>query len=86
MIRGFVNYGDEKRTHAISVGDPQGVHYSYDLTRGSLLKVWKGGFADVTEMWEGRGIDQLLMPQEMSVELNDHIIASPLTNEASPYH
>jgi len=85
MIRGFVNYGDEKRTHTISVGDPQGVHYSYDLTRGSLLKVWKGGFADVTEMWEGRGIDQLLMPQEMSVELNDHIIASPLTSEASPY-
>ena len=85
MIRSFVNYKDEKRTHVISVGDPQGVHYSYDLTRGSLLKVWKGGFADVTEMWEGRGIDQLLMPQEMSVELNDHIIASPLTNEASPY-
>ena len=85
MIRSFVNYKDEKRTHVISVGDPQGVHYSYDLTRGSLLKVWKGRFADVTEMWEGRGIDQLLMPQEMSVELNDHIIASPLTNEASPY-
>jgi hypothetical protein len=85
MIRSFVNYKDEKRTHVISVGDPQGVHYSYDLTRGSLLKVWKGGFADVTEMWEGRGIDQLLMPQEMSVELNEHIIASPLTNEASPY-
>ena len=85
MIRSFVNYKDEKRTHVISVGDPQGVHYSYDLTRGSLLKVWKGGFADVTEMWEGRGIDQLLMPQEMSVELNDHIIASLLTNEASPY-
>ncbi len=85
MIRSFVNYKDEKRTHVISVGDPKGVHYSYDLTHGSLLKVWKGGFADVTEMWEGRGIDQLLIPQEMSVELNEHIIASPLTNEASPY-
>ena len=85
MIRGFVNYKDEKRTHIISVGDPQGVHYSYDLTHGSLLKVWKGGFADVTEMWEGRGIDQLLMPQEMSVELNEHVIASQWNNETTPY-
>ncbi|MAJ50269.1 MAG: hypothetical protein CMB82_01475 [Flammeovirgaceae bacterium] len=85
MIRSFVNYKEEKRTHTISVGDPQGVHYSYDLTRGSLLKVWKGGFADVTEMWEGRGIDQLLIPQEMSVELNEHIIASQLNKDSTPY-
>ena len=85
MIRGFINYKDEKRTHAISVGDPQGVHYSYDLAHGSLLKVWKGGFADVTEMWEGRGIHQLLIPQEMSVELNEHAIASQWNNETTPY-
>jgi len=85
MIRSFVNYKDEKRTHVISVGDPQGVHYSYDLAHGSLLKVWKGGFADVTEMWEGRGIHQLLIPQEMSVELNEHAIASQWNNETTPY-
>ena len=85
MIRGFVNYKDQKRTHTISVGDPRGVHYSYDLANGSLLKVWKGGFADVTEMWEGRGIDQLLIPQEMSVELNEHFVASPLKNKMTAF-
>lgn len=85
MIRGFVNYQNEKRTHAISVGDPKNVHYSYDLANGSLLKVWKGGFADVTEMWEGRGIDQLLIPQEMSVELNEHFVASPLKNNMTAF-
>ncbi len=85
MIRGFVNYQDDKRTHAISVGDPRGVHYSYDLSHGSLLKVWKGGFADVTEMWEGRGIDQLLIPQEMSVELNEHFVASPLKEKMTAF-
>ncbi len=85
MIRGFVNYQDEKRTHAISVGDPRGVHYSYDLAHGSLLKVWKGGFADVTEMWEGRGIDQLLLPQAMSIELNEHFVASPLKNKMTAF-
>ena len=85
MIRGFVNYQNEKRTHAISVGDPKNVHYTYDLANGSLLKVWKGGFADVTEMWEGRGIDQLLIPQEMSVELNEHFVASPLKNNMTAF-
>ena len=85
MIRGFVNYQNEKRTHVISVGDPKNVHYTYDLANGSLLKVWKGGFADVTEMWEGRGIDQLLIPQEMSVELNEHFVASPLKNNMTAF-
>ena len=85
MIRGFVNYQDEKRTHTISVGDPRGVHYSYDLANGSLLKVWKGGFANVTEMWEGRGIDQLLIPQAMSIELNEHFVASPLKNKMTAF-
>ena len=85
MIRGFVNYKDQKRTHIISIGDPRGVHYSYDLSHGSLLKVWKGGFADVTEMWEGRGIGQLLIPQEMSVELNEHFVASPLKDQMTAF-
>lgn len=70
MIRGFVKYGQEKRTHAISVGDPAGIHYSYDLLEGALLKFWRGDFADVTDMWGGRGIEQLLKPLEASVEAN----------------
>ncbi|MEM6768027.1 MAG: family 16 glycoside hydrolase [Bacteroidota bacterium] len=68
MIRGFVRYQDKKRTHTIAVGDPQGIHYSYDLSEGTLLSAWKGAFADVTDMWHNRGIAQLLVPLEVSIE------------------
>ena len=27
LLRGFVQHGETKRTHAISVGDPSGIHY-----------------------------------------------------------
>lgn len=85
MIRGFVNYQNEKRTHAISVGDPNGVHYTYDLRNGSLLKAWRGGFADVTEMWQGRGIDQLLVPQTMALELKENILIANLSEIENTY-
>ena len=68
MIRGFVKHGGEKLTHTISVGDPKGIHFSYDLSKGALLKVWRGAFADVTDMWHNRGEAQLLKPMEASVQ------------------
>ena len=68
LIGGFVNFGDEKRTHTLSVGHPEGIHYSYDLNRASLLSFWREPFADVTQMWEGRGHEQLLVPMNAAVE------------------
>ncbi|MEX0770487.1 MAG: family 16 glycoside hydrolase, partial [Balneolaceae bacterium] len=68
LIGGFTNHGDEKRTHTLSVGHPEGVHYSYDLYHASLLKFWKDPFADVTQMWRGRGHEQLLVPMNAAVE------------------
>ena len=68
MVRGFVNYGDEKRTHTIAVGDPAGIHYTYDLDEGTPLTFWHGGFADVTEMWQGRGAEQLVKPLNAAIE------------------
>jgi hypothetical protein len=64
MIRSFVLYNGEKqkRTHVLSVGGPSGWHYTMDLNRGALLQVWRGQFADVTEMWYARGEPQLLSP------------------------
>jgi hypothetical protein len=57
LAGGFFNYEAQKRTHTLSVGHHEGVHYSFDLGRGSLLSFWRGPFADVTEMWVGRGHD-----------------------------
>lgn len=42
-------------THAISVGSPDGVHYTYDLDKGALVQVWRGSFLDTTPMWHNRG-------------------------------
>ena len=42
-------------THAISVGSPEQVHYTYDMDHGTLVQVWRGGFIDATPMWHDRG-------------------------------
>jgi hypothetical protein len=55
MQRSFLMYKGAKKMYCISVADPLGVHYSFDLSTGSLLQVWKGAFADATGMWHVRG-------------------------------
>jgi hypothetical protein len=52
-------YEGKKKTHVLSVGDPTGINYSYDLKQGAVLQCWKGEFLDVTEMWYERGEPQL---------------------------
>ena len=42
-------------THAISVGSPEQVHYTYDLDKGALVQIWRGNFLDATPMWHDRG-------------------------------
>lgn len=75
IIGGFTNYNGEKRTHTLSVGFDEGIHYSYDLQSGALLKVWRDPFADLSRMWEGRGYEQLLVPMNAAVE---EMAGSPL--------
>ena len=73
MIRGFVDHKDQKFTHTLSVGNPNGVHYSYDTRYNALLNVWKGDFADVSQMWLGRGNQQKLRPRNAILSLNSGI-------------
>lgn len=70
MVRAFLMHQGEKKTHAISIGAASGVHYAYDLQNASILSAWKGKFADVTEMWDGRGESQLLQPLNAKIELD----------------
>ncbi|MFN8354301.1 MAG: family 16 glycoside hydrolase [Spirosomataceae bacterium] len=67
--RSFVMHQGKKRTHAANVGDPAGVHYTYDLNQGTLLQVWKGDFLNATEMWYERGEPQTSAPLGAVVEL-----------------
>ena len=68
LQRGFVMHGDDKRTHTISVGDPRGLHYSYDMNEGTLLSVWKGPFIDASSMWYQRGEAQRAIPLGSRIE------------------
>ncbi|MCP1383109.1 family 16 glycoside hydrolase [Runella salmonicolor] len=69
LVRSFIQREGEKskRTHCLSVGTPEGIHYSLDLNRGSILQFWKGGFANVTEMWYERGEPQILHPMGSAI-------------------
>lgn len=56
MLRSFMDIpGGQRVVHAISVGSPQQVHYTYDMDNGNLVQVWRGGFLDATPMWYSRG-------------------------------
>ncbi len=70
ILRGFVQHGDERRTRAISVGTPDGVHYSLDTESAALLHLWRGPFVDATPMWHGRGQSQLTVPRGSAVTMS----------------
>jgi hypothetical protein len=85
MIRSFVSFQDEKqkRTHCFSVGTPEGWHYTMDLNKAALLQVWRGNFANTTEMWYDRGEPQLLSPEGLTRPLSgksSFVLSSEVTN------
>lgn len=53
--RSFISYSGKKIPHGVSVGDPLKINYAMDLDNGSILRVWRGDFLDVTPMWNDRG-------------------------------
>lgn len=87
LVRSFVQMPGErtKRTHSLSVGSPSGYHYTLDLNQMALLQVWKGDFANVTEMWYERGEPQLLRPMGTTIHLPAQPALAVLTNEATAW-
>lgn len=55
LLRSFMDIPGKRIVHAVSVGSPGGVHYTYDMDRGAIVQVWRGGFLDATPMWHERG-------------------------------
>ena len=70
MQRGFVPFEPKKRLYATNVGTPQGIHFAYDFEAGAILRVWRGGWLETTEMWEGRGESQLAKPTGPALTLD----------------
>ncbi|SHM93377.1 protein of unknown function [Cyclobacterium lianum] len=56
VLRSFMDIpGGSRITHAVSVGSPYKVHYTYDMDFGDLVQVWRGDFLNATPMWNSRG-------------------------------
>lgn len=85
VLRGFVLYDDSVRTHAASVGDPEAVHYAYDLAQGALLYAWRGPFLETTEMWHSRGERQLAQPQGSVLTLSGAPALAFLADQSAPW-
>ena len=72
LLRSFLNYKDKMLTHGISVGNPNQVNYSYDMKTGGLFQVWRGQFADATDLWYERGEPyQRIVPMGSVIVLSD---------------
>ena len=81
LQRSFVMHGKKKITHAISVGMPSGLSFSYDLNQGGFLHLWRGKFLDATQMWHDRGEPQTAEPMGTVIASTDKF---PLAYLASP--
>lgn len=81
--RSFAFHQGTKKTHVIHVGDPAGVHYSYDLNQGSILQVWRGKFLNATQMWENRGEPQTAEPMGLNQVLDGKFPLLP-SGQAQP--
>jgi hypothetical protein len=56
ILRSFSDLpGGIRVTHGVNVGSPELLHYTYDLDKGMIVEVWRGGFLDATPMWHDRG-------------------------------
>jgi len=83
ILRAFYDYRksrDLRKTHTIAVGDPQMIHYIYDLKSGSILAAWRGDFVDATPMWHERG-DGSFLPSGSILELSDNQPLATLANK-----
>lgn len=55
ILRSFMDIDTVRVTHAVNVGSPQQLHYTYDMDKGMIVQIWRGSFLDATPMWHSRG-------------------------------
>jgi len=71
IVRSFMYVNGKKKTHVLSLGDQQGVHFSYDLNQAGLITCWRGAFLNVTDMWYERGEPQVASPLGAPMKLEN---------------
>jgi hypothetical protein len=55
ILRSFMDIPGMRIVHAVSIGSPEGLHYTYDMDNSMVIQVWRGEFLDATPMWHERG-------------------------------
>jgi hypothetical protein len=59
VFRSFMDIREGEKgkrvVHAVSVGNKENIHYTYDLDNAALFQIWKGSFLNTTPMWNDRG-------------------------------
>ena len=56
VLRSFTDLPVGNRVvHAVNVGSPEKIHYTFDMDNGMVVQAWRGDFLDATPMWIGRG-------------------------------
>ena len=77
--------GKNKRVvHAVSVGNKENIHFTYDLDNGALFQIWKGNFLNTTPMWNDRG-DGSSRPMGSITSLSDTPLLNVLTSPTNPW-
>lgn len=84
IIRSFMEFKGKKKTHVLSVGDPSGVNYSYDLDQAAPMRIWRGDFLNVSEMWYERGEPQTAAPMGAFLELSSQPLVTRGRNDDVP--
>lgn len=77
LQRCFFAHPTGKKTHAMTVASPAGVHFAYDPGTAALLAIWKGAFLDATEMWYERGFSQEGRPAGSTISLAGNSLFGP---------
>lgn len=85
FIRSFFMHGSNKLTHAIAVGNTNGVNYAYDLKQGAIFQVWRGQFLDLAKAWRSRGQSQLAEPCGSVITLSDAPLLAVLRLESDDW-
>ncbi len=73
-LRGFIVHQETKHTHSMAIGNPNGIHFSLDLSTASLLHAWRGPFVDAAPMWHNRGHDQTILPLGSLLTFSGHSV------------
>jgi hypothetical protein len=86
VLRSFMDYPEppHRIVHAVNVGSPAGMHYTFNADNGAIAQVWRGDFLDATPMWLDRG-DGSARPRGALMLLGDQPALFPLFDTETPF-